>query len=81
MPRPAKELKGFSKVSLRPGETKRVTIPLDSRAFSYYDVNTKQWRAEPGEYDMLIGHSCQQIELRGKVTLSGTVTAANARQL
>ncbi|MDX6497434.1 MAG: beta-glucosidase [Blastocatellia bacterium] len=67
--RPAKELKGFVKVSLRPGETRRVSVMLDSRALSYYDVNAKQWRAEPGDFNVLVGHSSEQIELRGKLTL------------
>ena len=69
VPRPAKELKGFSKVSLRPGETGKVSVILDSRALSYYDVNAKRWRAEPGDYNVLVGRSSEQIELRGKLTL------------
>jgi beta-glucosidase len=77
VPRPAKELKGFSKVSLRPGETKRVTVHLDPRAFSYYDVNAKQWRAEAGDYDVLVGHSSAQIELRGRLTLRNAITTRN----
>jgi len=68
VPRPAKELKGFSKVNLRPGETKRISVILDSRALSYYDVNAKQWRAEPGDFIVLVGRSSEQIELRGKLT-------------
>ena len=75
VPRPAKELKGFVKVSLRPGETKKVSVILDSRSLSYYDVNAKQWRAEPGDFDVLVGRSSEQIELRGKLTLA----AAGAR--
>jgi beta-glucosidase len=67
--RPAKELKGFVKVSLRPGETRRVTVTLDRRAFSYYDPDSKQWRADPGDFDVLVGRSSEQIELRGKLTL------------
>jgi beta-glucosidase len=74
--RPAKELKGFLKVSLRPGETRKVSVMLDSRALSYYDVNAKQWRAEPGDYNVLVGRSSQQIELRGKLTLA-TAVATN----
>lgn len=70
VPRPAKELKGFVKVSLRPGETKRVSVLLDRRALSYYDVNAKQWRAEPGDFNVLVGRSSEQIELRGKLTLA-----------
>jgi beta-glucosidase len=73
VPRPAKELKGFSKISLRPGETRRVTVPLDSRALSYYDVNGKQWVAEPGDFDVLVGRSSAQIELRGKLNLAAAV--------
>jgi beta-glucosidase len=64
-----KELKGFAKINLRPGETRRVAVALDRRAFSYYDAATKEWRAEPGEYDVLVGRSAGEIELRGKFTL------------
>lgn len=70
VPRPAKELKGFVKVSLRPGETKKVSVILDSRSLSYYDVNAKRWRAEPGDFNVLVGRSSEQIELRGKLTLA-----------
>ncbi len=70
VPRPAKELKGFAKVRLRPGETRKVTVPLDARSFSYYDAAAKQWHAEPGDYDILVGRSSAQIELRGKLTLA-----------
>jgi beta-glucosidase len=69
VPRPAKELKGFAKVVLAPGETKRVQIALDRRAFSYFDDKAKRWTAAPGDFDVLVGSSSQQIELRGKVTL------------
>ncbi|HEX7175987.1 MAG TPA: fibronectin type III-like domain-contianing protein, partial [Pyrinomonadaceae bacterium] len=68
--RPAKELKGFAKVSLRPGESKRVSVVLDGRALSYYDADAKRWHAEPGDYDILVGRSSAQIELRGKLTLT-----------
>lgn len=76
VPRPPKELKGFVKVNLRPGETKKVSVMLDNRALSYYDVNAKQWRAEPGVFDVLVGRSSVQIELRGKLTLA-TAVATN----
>jgi beta-glucosidase len=76
VPRPAKELKGFAKVSLRPGETKRVSVILGSRALSYYDVNAKQWRAEPGDYNVLVGRSSEPIELRGKLTFPTTAGGA-----
>jgi beta-glucosidase len=67
--RPAKELKGFAKVDLRPGETQRVTVMLDRRAFSYYDDKAKAWRADPGDYNVFVGSSAERGELRGKVTL------------
>jgi len=73
VPRPAKELKGFAKVNLRPGETRRLVVPLDARAFSYYDVAAKQWRAEPGDFEVLVGRSSEQIELRGKLTLTAAM--------
>jgi len=69
VPRPVKELKGLAKVQLKPGETKRLTISLDQRAFSYYDVSTSDWKAEPGDFAILIGSSSTQIELQGKFTL------------
>jgi beta-glucosidase len=75
VPRPAKELKGFSKINLRPGETRRVTVPLDSRALSYYDISGKQWVAEPGVFDILVGRSSEQIELRGKLNLATALRA------
>ena len=55
---------------MRPGETRRVTIALDGRAFSFYDVGAKRWRAEPGEFDIYVARSSAQIELRGKLRLT-----------
>jgi len=75
VPRPAKELKGFAKVSLRPGETKRVTVLLDPRAFSFYDVTAKEWRADPGQYQVFVGRSEAAIELQGAITLTGSPSA------
>jgi beta-glucosidase len=69
VPRPAKELKGFAKVKLAPGQTQRVQVVLDRRAFSYYDEKAKAWQAAPGDFDILVGSSSQQIELKGKATL------------
>lgn len=70
VPRPAKELKGFARVALEPGETKRVSIALDGRAFSYYDATARKWRITPGRFDVLLGRSSDQIELRGTLTLA-----------
>jgi len=74
LPRPAKELKGFSKVFLRQGESKRVTITLEPRSFTYYDTDSKQWRADAGQFDVLVGRSSDQIELRGKIDLAEPLT-------
>jgi len=62
-------LKGFAKVRLKPGETKRVSLTLDRRAFSYYDVSKKDWNAEPGDFAILVGSSSDKIELKGLFTL------------
>jgi beta-glucosidase len=67
--RPLKELKGFHKVSLQPGESKRVTLELDQRSFVFFSTAKKVWAAEPGIYNILIGASSQDIRLSGQVTL------------
>jgi beta-glucosidase len=69
LPRPAKELKGFAKVFLRPGEAKQLTVFLDRRAFSYYDVNRRGWSAAPGEFGILVGASSVDIKLQGQYSL------------
>jgi beta-glucosidase len=70
VPRPKKELKGFAKVSLGPGETRQVTIKLDRRAFAYYDVKQHGWRVEPGDFDLYVARSAADIALTGKVAVS-----------
>jgi beta-glucosidase len=69
VPRPPKQLEGFAKVDLQPNETRRVTVSLTRRSLSYYDVAGKAWRADPGEFQVLVGSSSAQIELRGVFTL------------
>jgi beta-glucosidase len=69
VPRPRKELKGFAKVSLAPGETRQVTVKLDRRAFAYYDVKSHDWKVEPGDFDVYVAKSAAQIELTGKVAM------------
>lgn len=61
--RPEKELQGFEKVYLEPNETKTVTIILDKKAFSYYNVNIHDWHVESGEFEILIGASSRDIKL------------------
>jgi len=68
--RPVKELKGFAKVALAPGEQTSVRIDLDARAFSFYDPRRKAWIAEPGAYDLLVGASAADIELQTTVRLA-----------
>ena len=70
--RPPKELKGFAKVELQPGETKTVTLALDFRAFAYYHPAYKQWITEDGEFDILIGASVNDIRCIQTVTLQST---------
>jgi beta-glucosidase len=74
VPRPPKELKGFSKVNLAAGETRTVRVRLDRRSFSYYDSNAKDWRADAGEFAVLVGRSSADIQLEGKITLPKTLT-------
>ena len=76
VPRPAQELKGFARIELAPGETKRVTIRLDRRAFSYYDPDAKHWLAQPDEFDISVGRSVETIELRGKFDLAPSIATA-----
>jgi beta-glucosidase len=77
--RPAKELKGFQKVFLSPGETQRVAVTLPSDAFAYYDSGQKTWISAKGNYRILVGASSRDIRLRGSVQLTQTVlTKANA---
>jgi beta-glucosidase len=71
--RPLKELKGFAKLELQPGETKTVTIPLDFRAFAYYNPTFKQWVTEDGEFDILVGASSADIRGIATVTLQSTL--------
>ncbi len=70
--RPAKELKGFAKVFLKAGESKTVVIPLDDKAFRYFNVKTNKFEVESGEYQVMIGASVSDIKLSGNVTVAGT---------
>jgi beta-glucosidase len=69
VPRPVKELKGFKRVSLNPGETKNLVVKLDRRAFSYYDVKSHSWTVAPGDFDLFVARSATDIALTGKVAL------------
>jgi beta-glucosidase len=60
---------GFMKVQLNAGETRLVSLTLDRRAFSYYDIGKRGWTAEAGDFNIYVGHSAAQIDLSGKMTL------------
>ncbi len=68
VPRPVKELKGFSKVLLNAGETRHVVIPLDRRAFAFYSTKKRDWAVDAGDFNIYVGSSSAQIELTDKVT-------------
>lgn len=70
--RPEKELKGFDKILLQPGETKTVTFTLDKRAFAYYNTELSDWYVESGEFEILIGKSSADIVLSDTVTVEST---------
>lgn len=70
--RPVKELKGFAKVLLKPGEKRTVSIPLNQRAFSFYEPDRKAWVAEQGEYSIAVGSSSRDIRLKGNFKLDRT---------
>jgi beta-glucosidase len=72
--KPAKELKGFAKVDLQPDEEKEVTIELDRRAFSFYDVGCKDWIVEAGDFEIFAGASSEDIRL------STTIRVDSAQQ-
>ncbi len=65
LPRPMKELKGFARVTLEPGESRQARILLSEDAFKYYDPDQKRWLLEPGEFEVLVGASAADIRLRG----------------
>ena len=72
--RPARELKGFARVTLAPGEKQRITITLDDKAFRFWNVKANRWEIEGGEYELLVGASVEDIRLCEKVTVHGTAT-------
>ena len=68
--RPERELKGFEKVRLAPGETKHVTLTLDARAFSYWDESAHKWTIDPGKFTILVGDSNENTPLKGDLTVN-----------
>ena len=72
--RPAKELKGFARVTLAPGEKQRITITLDDKAFRFWNDKANRWEIEGGEYELLVGASVEDIRLCEKISVHGTST-------
>ena len=70
--RPRLELRGFAKIQLDAGQTKDVTIPLDEKAFRYWNVQTNNWETESGQYEVCVGASATDIRLRAMLTEKGT---------
>lgn len=69
---PSKELKGFAKVALEPGQSETVTIKLDKRAFAYYNVQLGDWHVETGDFELLIGRSSADMILTETVHVTST---------
>lgn len=62
--RPYKELKGFQKVYLQPGESKDITLSIDKSALSFYDESTSSWKAEAGQFEALVGNASDNLKLK-----------------
>jgi len=69
LPRPTRELKGFDKTVLKPGESKTITIALNAEAFKYFDDRSNEWVFEPGSFGFYVGGSSRSLPLRGTIRL------------
>jgi beta-glucosidase len=69
LPRPVKELKGFDKIGLQPGQTRTVTFELDARSFAFWDVDLHGWVVESGQFDIMVGTSAADIVESKRVTV------------
>ncbi|MCC3868898.1 beta-glucosidase [Terrisporobacter mayombei] len=76
--RPMKELKGFEKVGLNPGEEKEISFELDKRSFAYYNVDIKDWHVESGAFEILIGKSSRDIVLKETIKVNSTIEIKKA---
>lgn len=70
--RPVKELKGFCKIKLAPGESRKVSISLDDKSFRYFNVRTNQFEVETGNYEIMIGASSRDLRLKDTLYVQGT---------
>jgi beta-glucosidase len=69
---PIKQLAGFAKLSLRPGESRAVEISVDPRAFGYWDTATHHWVARAGAYQLLVGSASDDIRLKANIRVTAT---------
>jgi beta-glucosidase len=69
VPRPVKELKGFERVVLKPGETRHVSVKLNQRSLAYWDVNSKGWKVDPGQFRVFAGDSSSNVPLQKDFTV------------
>ena len=69
VPRPVKELKGFVKLDLAPGETRNAVFSISARDLSFYDETARCWKAEPGAFKLMIGASSSDIKCNLSITL------------
>lgn len=75
---PPKQLKGFKKLTLAPGQTERVTFSIDARALSYWDVTSDSWRIAPGCYQLMVGSSSGTIHRTGTLAKNSTTCGTGA---
>jgi beta-glucosidase len=67
--RPPKELKGFLRVLLKPGETRRVTLQLNRRSLAYWDITSRNWKVDPGKFVEYVGDSSENLPLQADFTI------------
>ena len=79
--RPARELKGFSRVELEPGEARTVTVTLDERAFAHYSTEQGGWAVERGSYSVLVGSNVCDLPLQASLDLDGIEATSDAAAL
>jgi beta-glucosidase len=72
VPQPLRELKGFERVELTPGETKHISVPLDPRSFAYWEDHAHHWTIDPGRFTISVGDSVASLPLTGSVEISSS---------
>lgn len=78
--RPVRELKGFKRVVLAPGEETEITIPFDDKTFRFFDTRTNTWEIESGEYQIMIGTDAETMQLQAPMQVNGTVAEGPYRR-